>query len=194
VATPRLETARLVLEPIAIADAPAIQRLFPRWEIVRYLASVVPWPYPPDGADFYIRNVALPAIERGDEWIWTIRLNESPDQIIGSVGLKRHDEENRGFWLGLEYHGRGIMTEASAAATDFWFDVLKFPVLRVPKAAANVASRRISERQGMRLIARIERDYVGGRMPADLWEITAEEWRAQKSARGRHEPADRRDP
>ena len=46
------------------------------------------------------------------------------------------------------------MTEASDAVTDFWFNTLKFPVLRVPKAIANTASRRISEKQGMRVIAR----------------------------------------
>jgi hypothetical protein len=26
-----------------------------------------------------------------------------------------------------------------------------------------------------------ERDYVGGRFPSELWEITAEEWRARRS-------------
>jgi hypothetical protein len=36
------------------------------------------------------------------------------------------------------------MTEACDAVTDYWFDVLREPVLRVPKAA-NGASRRISE-------------------------------------------------
>jgi RimJ/RimL family protein N-acetyltransferase len=55
--------------------------------------------------------------------------------------------------------------------------VLKFPVLRVPKAIANAASRRISEKQGMRVIHKEDRDYVSGRLPSEIWEITAEEWR-----------------
>jgi [ribosomal protein S5]-alanine N-acetyltransferase len=42
------------------------------------------------------------------------------------------------------------MTEAADAVTDYWFDTLKFPVLRVPKAIANADSRRISEKQGIR--------------------------------------------
>ena len=73
------------------------------------------------------------------------------------------------------------MTEACEAATDFWFNTLKFPVLRVPKAVANVASRRISEKSGMRIVAREERDYVSGRLPTEIWEITAEEWNARSS-------------
>jgi RimJ/RimL family protein N-acetyltransferase len=72
------------------------------------------------------------------------------------------------------------MTEAADAATDYWLDTLGFPVLRVPKAVANAASRRISEKQGMRVVAVEERDYVGGRFPTEIWEITAAEWRARK--------------
>lgn len=34
----------------------------------------------------------------------------------------------------------------------------------------------------MRLVALEERDYVGGRFPTEIWEITAEEWR-RRSAR-----------
>jgi ribosomal-protein-alanine N-acetyltransferase len=73
------------------------------------------------------------------------------------------------------------MTEAVVVVNDYWFDVLGFPVLRAPKALANVASRRISEKTGMRLVATLERDYVSGRLPAEIWEITAEEWRAKRT-------------
>jgi RimJ/RimL family protein N-acetyltransferase len=55
--------------------------------------------------------------------------------------------------------------------------------LRVTKAAANTASRRISEKQGMRLAGLVEKDYVSGRLPAEVWEITVEEWRVWKARR-----------
>ncbi len=90
---------------------------------------------------------------RGEHWTWSIRLKSDPDQLIGSISLMKGEHENRGFWLGLPWHGRGLMTEASDAVTDFWFNTLKYPVLRVPKAIANTASRRISEKQGMRVVA-----------------------------------------
>jgi [ribosomal protein S5]-alanine N-acetyltransferase len=51
----------------------------------------------------------------------------------------------------------------------------------VAKALENEASRRISQKQGMRVVASVERDYVCGRLPAEIWEITAEEWRARKA-------------
>jgi [ribosomal protein S5]-alanine N-acetyltransferase len=181
--TPEGRTARLLLRPLALDDAPQIQAIFPHWEVVRYLRAIVPWPYPPDGARRYIENSALPAIARGDEWHWTLRLKDSPEQIIGAIALKTHDEDHRGFWLGLPWHGQGLMSEAAAWTAGFWFETLSRPLLRVSKATANLASRRISEKQGMRLVATHEKDYVSGRLPSETWEITAEEWRAWKAAR-----------
>jgi [ribosomal protein S5]-alanine N-acetyltransferase len=180
----QLQTPRLFLRPLEIVDAEQAQLLFPHWEIVRFLANVVPWPYPPNGADTYYRDSALPAMERGDSWHWTLRLKTQPDRMIGSIALMKGEKANRGFWLGLLWQRQGLMTEACEAATDFWFNTLKFPVLRAPKAVANVASRRISENSGMRIVAQEERDYVCGRLPTEIWEITAEEWNARKNNQG----------
>jgi ribosomal-protein-alanine N-acetyltransferase len=177
--TPVLQTARLVLCPLQLADAEQVQVLFPKWEIVQYLANRVPWPYPPNGVETFYREVALPAIERGDEWHWTIRRGVVPDRIIGSVRLTT-GKENRGFWLDLPWQNQGLMTEACDVVTEYWFDTLRFPVLRVTKAIANTASRRISEKQGMRVVGVEERDYVCGRLQAEIWEITAEEWHAHR--------------
>jgi len=178
---PALETSRLVLRPLELADAEQTQVLFPQWEIVRYLRKIVPWPYPPDGAFTYYRDVALPAFERGDEWAWTLRLKTNPDQLIGAISLFRSETDNRGFWLGLPWHRQGLMSEACDSVTDYLFETLKFPRMRVPKAIANAGSRRISEKQGMRVIATEDRDYVSGRLPSEIWEITAEEWRRRKA-------------
>jgi len=179
--TPPLETPRLWLRPLELADAEQAQVLFPQWEVVRYLANQVSWPFPPDGAHTYYRDVALPAMERGDAWHWTLRLKSDPDRLIGSIALMKGDDINRGFWLGAPWHGQGLMSEACDTVTGYWFETLGFPMLRVPKAAANTASRRISEKQGMRIVATEERDYVSGRLLTEVWEITSEEWRARKA-------------
>jgi RimJ/RimL family protein N-acetyltransferase len=180
---PTLQTRRLLLRPLELSDAPQVQALFPHWEIVRFLQKIVPWPYPPDGAYTWCREFALPAMARGEEWHWTLRLKSSPGSMIGCITLRSKDSNNnRGFWL---------MTEACEAVTGYWFDVLNFPVLRAPKAVPNIASRRIcpgrvraySEKTGMRMVAIEEHDYVSGRFPTEIWEITAEEWRARKKNR-----------
>ena len=175
-----LQTKRVLLRPLQLADAEQSQLLFPQWEIVKFLTSKVQWPYPAGRALSYYRDEALPNIARGVEWQWTLRLKESLDSHIGAIGLYKGEWDNRGYWLGLPWQGRGLMTEAVVAVNDYWFDVLGFPVLRAPKAIANIPSRRISEKTGMRVIATEERDYVCGRLMAEIWEITAEEWRAKR--------------
>ncbi len=183
--TPIFETERLTLRPITLDDAPAAQRLFPHWEIVRFLGRNVPWPYPKDGALQFYRDVALPAVERGEQWLWAIRLKGGPSHMIGCISLSLQNNDNRGFWLGLPWHGMGLMQEACEVVTDFWFNVLNRDKLRVAKAVANIASRRISEKEGARCIAAEERVLCGGPTPAQIWEITKEEWNAK-----RRRPAD----
>jgi RimJ/RimL family protein N-acetyltransferase len=174
-------TERLILRPLEIADAEQIQALFPHWEIVKFLMNRVPWPYPEDGALQFIRDTAVPQEERGEAWHWTLRLRTEPQRIIGVINLMKGDGPNRGFWLAPPRQGQGLMSEAAAWVNDYWFDTLGFPVLRVAKAIANTASRRISEKQGMRMVGVEDRDYVSGRLPSERWEITAEEWRAWKA-------------
>jgi hypothetical protein len=54
ITTPILQTQRLTLRPLALSDAPAIQRHFNNWNIIKHLAAVVPWPYPDNGAETFI--------------------------------------------------------------------------------------------------------------------------------------------
>ena len=152
-----LETRRLLLRPLQLEDAEDSERLFPDWEIVKYLTAAIPWPFPKGLVFAQYRDVILPAIAGGEEWHWSLRLKDAPDHLIGKISLQVDEWDNRGYWLGLPWHGQGLMTEAVAAVNDFWFDELGFNVLRAPKAVANIASRRISEKTGMRLVATLER-------------------------------------
>ena len=178
--TPTIETKQLLLTPLQLSDAEQTQSLFPHWEIVRFLNASVPWPYPNDGAFTYYRDVSLPAVERGVEWHWTLRLRESPEMLIGAILLTDKADDHRGFWLGLPWQRRGLMTEAVVATTDFWFETLGRSVLRTRKAAENIASRQLSQRAGMRRIAVEPHQFVAGELPSEVWEITREEWREHK--------------
>lgn len=177
---PALSSPRLTLVPLAQDDAEAIQILFPHWNIVAFLAPQVPWPYPDDGAAVFLRDIALPTMAKGEAWHWSLRPKMNPDRLIGVISLRAGPDDNRGFWVAAEWQRRGLATEASEAVTDFWFEGLGNTILRVPKAIDNAGSRRISELSGMRVVWTGERDFVSGRHPAEIWEITADEWRGRR--------------
>lgn len=179
---PAFTTARLLLTPLEASDAPAIQKLFPQWDIVRYLDSRVPWPYPEDGAMRYLRDQALPAIAQGKEWHWMISLASVPEQRIGSICLYDQPGNHRGFWLAPQWQGQGYMREACEVINHYWFVTLDRDVMQVPKAVGNSASRRISEREGMRLIGTSAGDFVGGRFDKETWELRRDTWLQQRRA------------
>lgn len=181
---PMIETERLLLRPLQSDDAEQIQRLFPRWEIVRHLSDKVPWPYPDDGARYFVDNIALPQIAKGGLLVWSLRLKDKPENLMGVIHLELVGEKNRGFWLAPEWQGCGYMTEATEAVTDYWFTTLQQCVLRTVKRSDNAASRRISERTGMRLAGHSTTRCVGGEVvDTDVWDITREEWLAHKDRR-----------
>jgi RimJ/RimL family protein N-acetyltransferase len=173
---PVLSTQRLILKPLDLEDASAIQEAFPRWEIVRYLNSQVAWPYPPDGAERYLTDCVLPAMAAGIEWHWSLRLHSAPARLIGVVSLMDTPDNNRGLWLIPEWQHRGLMTEACRCVNRFWFEVLRRETLRVPKAIGNRGSCRLSEREGMHIIETKMAEYVSGRMETQVWELTRNQW------------------
>jgi RimJ/RimL family protein N-acetyltransferase len=177
---PELRTERLLLRPLSIADEAQLQRVFPQWDVVRWLDAKVPWPYPDDGARYFLEQVALPQMAAGKSWHWSIRRQDAPEDLIGEITLQDVPDHHRGFWIDPAWHRQGFASEAADAVTLFWFEVLERPLLRVPKAAGNEASRRISLRQGMRVIDRFVGQLVSGPCEFELWELTREDWLAQR--------------
>lgn len=180
---PILATNRLVLRPFVPTDAETIQRVFPRWEIVQYLGSTIPWPYPADGAKEFVDGVLASEGESKD-FHWAIALNENPDELIGVIGLHPKSEvSNRGFWLSPEYWRQGLMSEATEAVTDFWFDTFGDRPLVVDNATANTGSRRVKERIGAEFLGSHEFKFVSGLQPAEKWRITKDIWEKYKKGR-----------
>ncbi len=174
-----LETERLILRPVREDDAPAWTKHFVDYEVIRHLARRVPWPYPDAGVLAFLRTEVLPK-QGADHWTWAILLKDNPEELIGVIELWRiPNPANRGFWLGRKFWGQGIMTEAAAAVTDYAFDHLNFDRLYFDNAKGNLASRRIKEKTGARLVRIEPAEFVD---PAyterELWELTKEAWRA----------------
>jgi RimJ/RimL family protein N-acetyltransferase len=178
---PIFQTERLVLKAITSKDADAYSKHFIDYNVIRYLSSVVPWPYPENGVEDFLKTTVFP-YQGKDKWVWGIFLKENPDELIGCIDLWRKGKpENRGFWLGKKYWGKGIMTEANYPILDYAFKHLRFEKLIFANAVSNIASRRIKEKTGCRLIGIEPASFVDPEFKEhELWELTSKDWENHK--------------
>jgi len=182
--TPFIETPRLVLRPRALTDAPAIQRHFNNWNIIRNLATVVPWPYPDDGAETFIR-LQLEKIAAGEEiYQWALVLRSGNGQAIGNISFRPRAADNpkgnRGFWLAEPYWKQGLMTEAITSVNDFAFDTLGLESFHVCNVATNEASRRVKQKTGAEFVGFIELSHHNGQSRSEKWKVSRENWLRQR--------------
>jgi RimJ/RimL family protein N-acetyltransferase len=174
---PTLETERLILRPITPADFPIYQKNFNDYEVIRYLAAIVPWPYPENGVEEYYRNVIVPKQDK-DYWHWGIFSKVNLNEVIGGIDLWRNSNvDNRGFWLARKHWGQGYMTEAATRINDHAFDDLGFEVLYFGNAKSNIGSRKIKEKTGAVYVGTRPFKYVDPSVTeSENWKLTKEDW------------------
>jgi len=182
--TPVLETRRLILRPVTLADAPSMQRYFNNWDIIKNLGPGVPWPYPMDGSETFLRDIALPAVARGDIQFWGITLR-GVDEVIGIIEFrpKANDPNgDRGFWLAEPFWGQGLMSEATAAVNDYIFDVMGLESFIEHNSITNTASHALKLQWNAEFIGDEPAVYRNGSTKTEIWRITRDGWRARKPA------------
>jgi RimJ/RimL family protein N-acetyltransferase len=182
---PVLHTQRLVLRPVRSKDAPVIQWRFPKWEIVRWLDAHVPWPYPADGAATFVA-ACLEEMARGENAHWAIVPRSGPADLIGSINLRPHDDQGIGqigFWLDPAFQGHGLMTETAGRVIDYALRDLGWSSLCITNAQENLASRRVQEKQGARLIDLGIGHFVCGRISRMVWLLDRDDWLARHPSR-----------
>ncbi|MCB9663829.1 MAG: GNAT family N-acetyltransferase [Alphaproteobacteria bacterium] len=177
---PTLHTEHLVLRAPTIDDAPALQRRFATWEVIQHLSTVVPWPYPEDGARDFLARGLLPEVAAGRRWAWALVPRDAPDDLAGLVEVRRETSAagQRGLWLHPDFQGRGWMTEAVTAVQDHLLLELGWPRLEVVTAQRNARSARLKERTGGVRTGTSTLTLHTGEAVCDVWEITQARWRA----------------
>lgn len=174
---PSFETKRLILKGVTSEDIPSYQKHFSNYEVISHLSAAVPWPFPDNGVEEFLNNVIFPT-QGKTQWLWGIFEKENPHEIIGAVHLWRDSRpENRGFWLGQPFWGKGYMTEAVEPVMDYAFHDLRFEKLVFANAVGNERSRRVKEKTGARLIAVKPAKFVNPNFTEhEVWELTKSEW------------------
>jgi RimJ/RimL family protein N-acetyltransferase len=147
---PTVHTARLVLRPFLIEDAPDVARLAGDREIAS-TTLLIPHPYKLEHAVNWISGHEA-AFESGQAIHFAICLRTT-DQLLGAVGLvlqPEHDRAEIGYWIGKPFWGNGYATEAAAAATGYAFSALRYNRVFSYHYSRNPASGRVLSKIGMR--------------------------------------------
>jgi aminoglycoside 6'-N-acetyltransferase len=83
--------------------------------------------------------------------------------LVGDIGISPADGEpgviKIGYTMSPAFQGRGYATEAVGALIDYAFDTLGADIVRAYASAENIASIRVAEKVGMRLMERYERQH-----------------------------------
>lgn len=178
---PTFETSRLILRDITKDDIPSYQLNFSNYEVIRHLSNRVPWPYPTNGVEDFLKTLVDPS-QGIDQWFWVITLKDAPSEAVGCVHLWREGRpEHRGFWLAKQHWGKGLMTEAVNPVMDYAFGFLGFEKLIFSNAVGNLRSRRIKEKTGAHFLGTRSANFVDPSLTeAETWELNKHEWKGKR--------------
>jgi RimJ/RimL family protein N-acetyltransferase len=146
---PTLTTARLRLRPLALADAPQVQRLAGDPEVAATTANI-PHPYPDGMAETWIGTHETLWAER-KALVLGITLR-STGELVGCTGLHFepvHEKAELGYWIGRPYWGCGYASEAARALVEYGFGVIALRRIQAHYMAHNAASGRVMEKAGL---------------------------------------------
>jgi RimJ/RimL family protein N-acetyltransferase len=151
-----IDTDRLVVRSIGVADAEAFVNLVGRWrlsvEVVREK----------------LVGIDELAVQRRLAFVGIFR--KSDGVLMGhSVVSRSKDTEiaDVDYWMGEGFRGLGYMSEAAPAVIEVAERILEISTFEAVVNSANVASAAVARRMGMALVATVERT-VDGRSWTEL--------------------------
>lgn len=175
---PTLETERLILRSFRKKDVDAMARLFANSDFMRFSLGV-----------FTERKQTVAFIEKVMGWDRAgipsqfAVIPRGEDTIVGYCGFFYHPEHGIedieiGYRLNPDYWNRGLITEAARAVRDHGFRDRNLSRVISLIHPENVPSRRVAEKNGMK----IEKEITFRGFPTVVFAMTREEWLAQHGA------------
>jgi [ribosomal protein S5]-alanine N-acetyltransferase len=154
----QLVLERCTIRPWRLDDAESLAKHANDRKVWLGLRDLFPHPYTIDDAHEFLQKKII-------EQSATIFCIEIDGAAVGGIGIHPGQDVHRhtatlGYWLGAEFWGRGIMTEAVVALTDFCFE--NFPLRRISAEvfANNPASARVLEKAGFTFEGRLKNHVV----------------------------------
>jgi RimJ/RimL family protein N-acetyltransferase len=172
-----LETSRLFLRPFLNEDIGRLVELMANRDFMRFSLG----PYTLEQTQSVLQKfLSWNQARLPSQFGVIFRAN---NELIGYCGflhwhLDGADEIEIGYRLHPDYWNRGLASEAAQAVRDHAFRDLNLPKVISLIHPDNVPSRRVAEKNGMK----IERETVFRGFPTQVFAITREEWLAEHGA------------
>jgi len=146
------------IRPWRLDDAESIARHANNRKVWLALRDAFPHPYTIQDAHEFLQQ----AISAQPPTLFCIEINGA---AAGGIGIRLGQDVHRhtaefGYWLAEEFWGRGIMTEAVGAFTDFCFDNFSLRRIYAEPFANNPASARVLEKAGFIFEGRLKNNVV----------------------------------
>jgi RimJ/RimL family protein N-acetyltransferase len=147
--TVELKLARCTVRTLQVGDANSLAQHANDKRIWAQLRDRFPHPYTTADATAFISLI----LREDPLACFAIIVDE---HCVGGIGLERLTDVHRltgelGYWLGVNYWGRGIATEAIIAVTTWGFGTLDLKRVFAQPYADNLASCRALEKAGFAL-------------------------------------------
>ena len=173
---PVLETARLTLRPFREKDVDLLAELMANTDFMRFSLGV------------FSREQTTGFLEKLVDWerrglpSQFAVIHRGSNRLIGYCGffhqqVDGRDEIEIGYRLHPDYWGRGLATEAARAVRDHGFRDWKLSRVISLIHSENVPSRRVAEKNGMK----IEKEITFRGFPTLVYAMTHEEWLAERA-------------
>ena len=171
-----LETTHLSLRPFRAEDIDRLAELMANPNFMRF--SLCP----------YTRGQTQGVLHKFLSWgkaglpsPFAVVLRENAE-LLGYCGFLHHPEVpgeiEIGYRLNPAYWNRGLITEAARAVRDHAFEDLNLPRVISLIHPENIPSRRVAEKNGMK----VEKEIIFRGFPTLVFAITREQWLAKRGA------------
>ena len=172
----QLETHRLILRFFREEDMDAMARLFANSDFMRFSLG----PYTRERTHTILQKF-LSWEEAGLPSQFAVVLREN-NQILGYCGFLHHpelpNEVEIGYRLDPDYWNRGLITEAARAVRDYGFRDCKLSRVISLIHPENIPSRRVAEKNGMK----VEKEITFRGFPTLVFAISREQWVSNRGA------------
>ncbi len=150
-----LETRRLILREMTLHDVDDLHKVLGDPEAMQFY----PQPFDRQMTQMWIERSIQRYAQHGFG-LWSV-ISKENGELIGDCGLLVQEvddvkEIEVGYHIRRDLWGKGLATEAAQVARDYGFSQLGFAKLISLINPANIASRRVAEKNGIRLIKEME--------------------------------------